>query len=164
VTAPRIAQAPSSPTSPNTQRGLRNVLTRAVSLGRDDAADVQGLKARIEMQVDEERRAKKEKDAEDEAAKFREETLQVEQDERRESLKRGNRTHPDIRKLDALILQMQREEQEEHTNYLDWRDDVIQAVSSNNGERASRRKGSKGPGLVLDLMLCHCKTCLLPCV
>ena len=62
--------------------------------------------------------------------------LQVEQDERRKSLKVGNRMHPDIRELDALVLQMQREEQEEHTNYLDWRDDVIHAVSSNDGERA----------------------------
>ena len=122
-------------TSPNRQRSLRDVFARAVALGRDDASN-DDLKAQIEMQVDEERKAKKEKEAEDEAARFREEMLQVEQDERRKSLKVGNRMHPDIRELDALVLQMQREEQEEHTNYLDWRDDVIHAVSSNDGERA----------------------------
>ena len=131
-------------------------MSKAVSFSSEDAAD-QVLKAQIEMQVDEERKAKKEKEAEQEAAKFQREMLKVEQDERREALQKGTRMHPDIRKLDALVLQMQHEEQEEHTNYLDWRDDVMEAVRTNDGMRASQNISASGPGLVLDLLFYHAR-------
>ena len=76
------------------------------------------------------------------AAKFREEVCAREEDERREALKKGIQTHPGLRKLDALVLQMQREEELEYTNYLagrDWRNDLIEAVRSNHSVRASEQ-------------------------
>ena len=77
------------------------------------------------------------------AAKFREEVCAREEDERREALKKGIQTHPGLRKLDALVLQMQREEELEYTHYLDWRDDLIDAVRSNHSVCASEQTSAR---------------------
>lgn len=55
--------------------------------------------------------------------------IKQEQEERRECVKKGARVHPQLRKLDAFIMSMQQSEDAEHTKYLDWRHDVMEAVS-----------------------------------
>lgn len=69
-----------------------------------------------------------EKDADEEAAKWKATVLHQEQDERREALKKGIRMHPQLKLLDALAMNLQMEEEDHKTKYVDWRNDLLEAV------------------------------------
>lgn len=86
-------------------------------------------KAKIAAIVRAELEEKMLKDAEAEKDKWRLQMAQQEQEQRRENVKKGNRMHPQLRKLDTFVMKLQQEEDAEHTRYLDWRDDVMEGVS-----------------------------------
>ena len=128
--------------------GLSKVVIKTADLGKDQdfnggrIEQVALTRKQLAAQVEVEEKAKRDRNTEWLADKFREEVSKREADERREALKKGIRTHPGLRKLDALVLQMQREEELEYTNYLagrDWRNDLIEAVRSNHSVRASEQ-------------------------
>jgi hypothetical protein len=129
--------------------GLSKVVIKTADLGEDKDLNGERIeqvaltRKQLAAQVEVEEKAKRDRNTELLAARFREEVRKREEDERREALKKGIRTHPGLRKLDALVLQMQREEELEYTNYLDWRDDLIEAVRSNHSVCASEQTSAR---------------------
>ena len=102
------------------------------------------LKKKIAAEVEEERQQKAEREALAEAERYKAEMNKQEETERREALIVGKRTDPQVKQLDALVLQLQQEEENCSTKYLDWRNDLFEAVRSCESEYNLRVGGRRG--------------------
>ena len=109
---------------------FRSISKMLAAANHEELAEGQRRKAKITEEVERERQEKLKQEGMAEDAKFKAEKLRQEQEERRSNLKRGIRAHHQLRELDSLVLLLQADENAKLTKYLDWRDDILKAVSS----------------------------------
>ena len=112
----------SSPLGISSLRNIMSLLDRGAPGGDEELA-------RRAIEVEEERQRRLKRDEELEDAKLKSQRAQRERDERRLNVKKGVRTHPQLRQLDVLALELQANETEKRTKYLEWRRDILDAVS-----------------------------------
>ena len=131
-----IAGSPKSP--PKVEEGksplhlassFRNISKLLATATPEQLAEEEERKAQIAKKFERERQEKLKHDESVEDAKFRAERKQQEQVERRSNLRRGVRAGPELRELDSLVLLLQADEGAKRTKYLDWRTDILDAVS-----------------------------------
>jgi hypothetical protein len=131
-----LAGSPKSP--PKVEEGksplylassFRNISKLLATATPEQLAEEEERKAQIAEKFERERQEKLKHDETVEDAKFRAKREQQELVERRSNLRRGVRAGPELRELDGLVLLLQADEGAKRTKYLDWRADILDAVS-----------------------------------
>lgn len=130
----------SSPLGFGSLRNIALLLDRGATAS-GEADEEEARKAKV-AEVEEKWLLKLRRDAELEDARLEDERKEQEKDERRLNVQNGVRTHPQLRQLDVLVLELQANETAKRTKYLEWRSDILELVSPARGRSSLHMQNS----------------------